>query len=93
MTTATDYAVDIVGPEHVGVSTDFPFDHEDFNAMLEQSPEPFPDRYTRWGPISFMPSEGLLTVEDALLAGGYPNRAVGAILGGNFLRVAELVWQ
>ncbi|MET9386331.1 membrane dipeptidase [Streptomyces sp. NPDC002928] len=88
-----DYAVDLVGPEHVGVSTDYPFDHEDFNMMLEQSPELFPDCYTRWGPINFMPPEDLLTVEDALLARGYPNNAVAAILGGNFRRVAELVWQ
>ncbi|QDN96972.1 hypothetical protein FNV65_12535 [Streptomyces sp. S1A1-8] len=88
-----DYAVDLVGPEHVGVSTDYPFDHEDFNAMLEQSPELFPDCYTRWGPINFMPPESLLTVENALLARGYPNDAVAAILGGNFRRVAALVWQ
>ncbi|MFF4353563.1 dipeptidase [Streptomyces sp. NPDC001530] len=88
-----DYAVDLVGPEHVGVSTDYPFDHQDFNAMLEQSPELFPDCYTRWGPINFMPPEGLLTVEDALLSRGYPADAVTAILGGNFRRAATLVWQ
>lgn len=88
-----DYAVDLVGPQHVGVSTDYPFDHEDFNAMLEQSPELFPDCYTRWGPIDFMPPEGLLTLEDALLARGYPEDTVTAVLGGNFRRVAALAWQ
>ncbi|MEU8349259.1 membrane dipeptidase [Streptomyces sp. NPDC048845] len=88
-----DYAVDLVGPEHVGVSTDYPFDHEDFNAMLAQSPELFPDCYTRWGPISFMPPEGLLSLEDALTARGYPDDAVTGILGGNFRRVASLVWR
>jgi membrane dipeptidase len=88
-----DYAVELVGPEHVGVSTDYPFDLNDFNAMLEQSPELFPDSYTRWGPIDFLPPEGLLTVEDALIARGYPDAAVTAILGGNFRRVAAQVWQ
>ncbi|MFE0423357.1 dipeptidase [Streptomyces sp. NPDC058953] len=88
-----DHAVDLVGPEHVGVSTDYPFDHEDFNAMLQQSPELYPECCTRWGPIRFMPPEGLLTVEDALLARGYPDSAVTAILGGNFRRVAARVWQ
>ncbi|MFJ4567866.1 dipeptidase [Streptomyces caelestis] len=77
-----DHAVDLVGPEHVGVSTDYPFDHEDFNAMLVQSPELFPDCYTRWGPIDFMPPEEVLTVESALLARGYPEDAITAILGG-----------
>ncbi|MGW6054184.1 dipeptidase [Streptomyces sp. NPDC055189] len=88
-----DYAVDLVGPQHVGVASDYPFGHEDFNAMLTQSPQLFPDCYTDWGPINFMPPEGLLTVEDALLARGYPHIAVAAILGGNFRRVAAQVWQ
>ncbi|MEV8319354.1 hypothetical protein AB0Q95_34870 [Streptomyces sp. NPDC059900] len=75
------------------MSTDYPFDHEDFNAMLARSPELFPDCYTGWGPINFMPPEGLLTVEDALLSRGYPRDAVIAITGGNFRRVAAQVWQ
>ncbi|WP_181009073.1 MULTISPECIES: dipeptidase [unclassified Streptomyces] len=88
-----DYAVELVGPEHVGVSTDYPFDHDDFNALLAESPELFPDCYTRWGAIEFMPPETLLTVEDALLARGYPDDAATAILGGNFHRVASAVWR
>jgi membrane dipeptidase len=88
-----DHAVELVGPGHVGLSTDYPFDHEDFNAMLAQSPELFPDSYTRWGPIAFLPPEDLPTVEGALLARGYPEDAVTAILGGNFRRVAAQVWR
>ncbi|NJQ15408.1 dipeptidase [Streptomyces bohaiensis] len=88
-----DYAVELVGPEHVGVSTDYPFDHDDFNALLAETPELFPECYTRWGPIAFMPPEELLTLEDALLARGYPDEAVTGIMGGNFYRVAEQVWE
>lgn len=88
-----DYAVDLIGPDHVGLSTDYPFDHDDFNAMIVGSPELFPDCYTRWGPINFMPPEGLLAVEGALRDRGYPADAVAAILGGNFRRVAAQVWQ
>jgi microsomal dipeptidase-like Zn-dependent dipeptidase len=40
-----------------------------------------------------MPPEGLLTVEGALRARGYPEDAVAAILGGNFRRVAAQVWR
>ncbi|MEV4512107.1 membrane dipeptidase [Dactylosporangium sp. NPDC049525] len=87
-----DYAVDLVGPEHVGVASDFPFDHEDFNLELTSNPELFPASYTRWGPIEFMPPEGLLRVEAALEGRGYPPDAVTAILGGNFRRVAAEVW-
>ncbi len=88
-----DYAVELVGPEHVGISSDYSFDHEEFNALRTTNPELFPESYTRWGPINFMPPEGLLSVEDALLARGYPAQAVAAILGGNFRRVAEQVWR
>lgn len=87
-----DYAVDLVGPAHVGVASDFPFDHEDFNLELTSNPGLFPQSYTRWGPIEFMPPEGLLRVEAALEARGYPPDAVTAILGGNFRRVAAAVW-
>jgi membrane dipeptidase len=88
-----DYAVELVGPDHVGLSSDFPFDADDFNQLLQDNPNLFSDWFTRWGPIDFMPPERLLTVEDALRDRGYPDEAVMAILGGNFHRVAEQVWQ
>ena len=65
---------------------------EDFNLEMTSNPGLFPESYTRWGPIEFMPPEGLLQVEAALEARGYPPDAVTAILGGNFRRVAGKVW-
>lgn len=88
-----DYAVELVGPAHVGVSTDFPFDVENFHRMLAKHPQLFPDSYTRWGPIDFLPLEELVSVDDALRHRGYPEEHVAAILGGNFRRVADNVWH
>jgi membrane dipeptidase len=82
-----DYAVDLLGPRHVGLATDFPID-QDFTAFLIDNPHLFSDSYKRWGPIDFMPPETLLTVEAALQDHGYPPAAVAAIVGGNFRRVA-----
>lgn len=87
-----DYAVDLVGPDHVGIASDYPFDLDDFNREMAANSRLFPDSYTRWGTIDFMPPEDLLTVGDALRRRGYPAESVAAILGGNFLRVAEQVW-
>jgi microsomal dipeptidase-like Zn-dependent dipeptidase len=87
-----DYAVDLVGPEHVGVSTDFPFDHEDLNRELRENAHLFSDWFTRWGPIDFLAPERLFTVGDALRDRGYPQDAITAILGGNLRRVAGQVW-
>jgi membrane dipeptidase len=87
-----DYAVELVGPEHVGLSTDFVFDDDG----LDTGPEDdylFDESFERWGPINFMPPERLLEVEDGLRGRGYPDEAISAILGGNFLRVAQQVWK
>ncbi|WP_083448688.1 dipeptidase [Actinoplanes rectilineatus] len=87
-----DYAVELVGPEHVGLSSDFSFDADEVNAEVAANPELFPDWFTRWGPITFTPPEGLLAVEGALRSRGYPEDAITAILGGNFRRVAAACW-
>lgn len=88
-----DYAVELIGPEHVGVATDYPFDVDDFNNELATNPGLFPESYTRWGPIEFMPPEEFLGIGGALRRRGYPDDAIRAITGGNFARVAAQVWQ
>jgi len=87
-----DHAVALVGPEHVGVGSDFPFDHADLNRELSANPQLFPESFSRWGPIQFVAPEPLGGLGSALSARGYPAAAVHAILGGNFLRVARQVW-
>ena len=47
-----DYAVDLVGIDHVGISSDFSFDYDDFVEELTRNPQLFDDSYMRWGPIS-----------------------------------------
>ncbi|GIF77525.1 dipeptidase [Asanoa siamensis] len=88
-----DYAVELVGPEHVGISSDYSFDLDDLNREMAENPDLFPEMYRRWGPIKIMPPEDLLRVEQALIDRGYPAQAIDGILGGNFRRVAEQVWR
>lgn len=88
-----DYAVDLVGPDHVGLATDYPFDAADLQREVEANPHLFPESYTKWGPIEFLPPEGLHAVGPALRQRGYPEPAITAILGGNFRRVAAQVWR
>lgn len=88
-----DYAVELVGPDHVGIGTDYPFDHADFNRELAENPELFPDGYRRWGPIRFLPPEGLSPLAAALADRGYPDETITGILGGNFMRVASRAWN
>lgn len=93
MTRHLEYAVDLVGVEHVGVSTDFCFDAADFVDELRRNPHLFDDSYTRWGPIRWMPPETFVTLGEHLRARGWNGRDIHAVLGGNFYRVAEETWR
>jgi membrane dipeptidase len=93
MTRHLEYAVELVGIDHVGVSTDFSFDFADFVDEVVRNPHLFDDSYTRWGPIRWMRPETFLELGDHLGARGWSVPDVDAVLGGNFRRVAGQVWD
>jgi membrane dipeptidase len=43
--------------------------------------------------MDFVPPEALPPLEAELAGLGYPEDAIAGIMGGNFLRVAQQVWQ
>jgi membrane dipeptidase len=87
-----DYAVQLVGPEHVGIGTDYVFDNDDLSQELANT-EIFPESYRNWDAYQFLAPEELPAVESELHGLGYSAEDVNAIMGGNFLRVAQAVWQ
>src|SRR5690625_1919616 len=87
MTRHLEYAVELVGIEHVGVSTDFSFDHTELTAEMVANPQLFDDSYTHWGPIRWMPPETWLQLRAHLAARGWADADISAVLGGNFHRV------
>jgi membrane dipeptidase len=93
MTRHLEYAVELVGVDHVGISSDFSFDYQDFVTELARNPHMFDDSYTRWGPIQWMAPETLLTVGEHLSHRGWTDTDIQAVLGGNFRRVAETAWR
>lgn len=88
-----EYAVELVGINHVGVSTDFSFDYADFNDELTRNPHLFDDSYTRWGPIQWMPPETFLMLGTYLRERGWHTDDIHAVLAGNFYRVARRSWR
>jgi membrane dipeptidase len=88
-----EYAVELIGIEHVGISSDFSFDHADFLKELVRNPDLFDDSYTRWGPIQWMPPETLLTLGGHLESRGWNAAEIHAVLGANFYRVAQQTWS
>lgn len=87
-----EYGVDLIGLEHIGVGSDFSFDHEDFNTELALHPEAFSEEYTKYGALQWVPPEDLHTLPAVLTDRGWDDAAVAAVMGGNFLRVADAVW-
>src|SRR4051794_17051444 len=92
---AIDYAVNIVGGEHVGLGLDYVFDQGEMNAYLDQHRDVFPadGGYSDALPPRFVSPLQLPELTAALLRLGYSDVDVRAILGGNFLRVASAVWR
>nr|WP_175611317.1 membrane dipeptidase [Mycobacterium sp. SP-6446] len=93
MTRHLEYVIELVGIDHVGVSTDFSFDFADFNEELARNPHLFDDSYTSWGPIQWMPPEIFLGLEEHLRRRGWSAADLQAVLGGNFRRVAQQAWR
>jgi membrane dipeptidase len=88
-----DYAVALIGPEHVGLGLDYVFDVTEMSDMVAKNPEMFPPNEGYGGKLEMLAPESIPVVVDGLLKLGYSNENLRAILGGNFLRVAQKVWK
>lgn len=88
-----DHAVSLVGPSHVGVALDYVFDRQELMDYIENMPETFGKTPNMGQLIRFAPPEVFKELVRELLALGYACTDIGLILGGNWRRVAEAVWQ
>ena len=90
-----EYLLDLVGPDHVGIGLDHFFDAEvdaSFQEALAANEDYWPrDRYPGGAVRCAAPSQ-LPELAAELLRRGRSEADVRAVLGANFLRVAEQVW-
>ena len=90
-----EYLLDLVGPDHVGIGLDYFFDAEvdaSFQEALAGNEDYWPrDRYPGGAVRCAAPSQ-LPELAAELLRRGRSEADVRAVLGANFLRVAEQVW-
>jgi membrane dipeptidase len=91
---AVEAAVDVVGPQHVGLGLDYVFDQDELNAFLLENADTFPagSGYEAGVAMEFASPAQLPEVRAALLDRGHSEEDVRGIMGDNFLRVAEAVW-
>jgi membrane dipeptidase len=86
-----DYAVTLIGPEHVGLGLDYVFDAVELDAHIRSRPDIFPPE--KGSGIKMIEPERIPQIAEALLARGYAEAHVQGILGHNNLRVARQVWR
>jgi membrane dipeptidase len=88
-----EYAVEVMGIDHVGIGLDYVFDQSAMNQALEGKRHIWPERFGYEAGNSFVPPEQLADIIEALLRRGYRDEDVAKFLGANFLRVAQQVWK
>ena len=88
-----DHMVNIVGPDHVGVSLDYVFDQQEVTDYLNKLTETFGEDAAAEFTCRFAPPETFTGIASELLALGYSDEDIGKIIGGNWYRVATQVWR
>lgn len=88
-----DYAVELIGPEHVGLGLDYVFDVSELDEFLAKHPEKFPADACKGSGYTQVEPERFPVIAEALLKMGYREQDVQGILGHNNLRVARQVWR
>lgn len=88
-----DYVVQLVGPEHVALASDYVFDPDELasfmsNPLLGSSPS-VPSMLA---PSMFAP-EQFPELTNVMLRSGYSDGDVAGIMGQNLLRLARAIWK
>lgn len=89
-----DYLVQRVGPDHVGLGTDYVADADALIQLVAARPDEWPtDDGTSWADIAYLPPEDIHPLIRLMHDAGYGGDAVASILGGNYVRIARAVWR
>ncbi|MDC8011218.1 dipeptidase [Tahibacter soli] len=88
-----EYVAGLVGVEHVGLGLDYTFDSAEVDEYIAAHPVTFPPHLGYGAGIRMVEPEQLPELTETLLARGWPENDVAAVLGGNWMRIARQVWR
>jgi membrane dipeptidase len=87
-----DYAVQLIGIDHVGIGLDYVFDESEFEDYLVEMGRAHPGLGYDKG-VRMVAPEQIAPAAEHLGRLGYSEGDLAAVLGGNWLRVAHAVWK
>ena len=87
-----EYALNLVGEDHVGVGLDYVYDAEEMNTHFKQDPATFPPALYGEGAQMVTPWQ-LPEIAKTLADRGHRLTTLQKIFGGNFMRIAREVWR
>ena len=87
------YVADLVGVAHVAFGLDYVVDTQELNDYVVAHPEMFPPELGYSAGMKMLAPEQVPELADALLAHGFSEPDLGAMLGGNWMRIARQVWK
>lgn len=88
-----DYAVQLIGPQHVAIALDSVFDIRNHDARMQSALQIWPASAGYRSGARMAEPEQWPEIIDGLLRLGYSDGDVKAIAGENYLRVARTVWR
>jgi membrane dipeptidase len=88
------HAIDIVGAEHVGLGLDYVFDQEELKEFYRKNPQLFPAGLNNSASgLAMVPPEAMGAIAEGLAKFGLSDIQVRGVLGENWVRVAQQVWN
>jgi len=87
-----DHVAQLVGSDHVGIGLDFVFDEAEMMEFVRATPKMFPPEQGFKNGIRMVPPEDVRAIASGLINRGYTREDLRKILGGNFLRIAQITW-
>lgn len=87
-----DYALDLVGDDHVGIALDYVFDPSELDDFVAGNPDLFPPEFGL-ARMNLIEPTRLPEIARTLLQRGHGKETLGKLFGGNHLRIARQVWR
>jgi membrane dipeptidase len=89
-----EYALDLIGEDHVGLALDYCFGEEDgLVDFMADYPVLFPPEHHRGSGMKMIAPWRFVEVAEALDKKGLGQETLQKLLGGNHLRIARSVWK